>query len=181
MDKNFSADTSSELPSFAFRHAVPADQETISLLLKQAREFLKNSGVDQWQGDYPNPGTIREDIKNGNAWVLTSGEEIAAYFFITYQMEEYQRHICGAWKSDLPCASVHRLMVDNRFKGRGLGPMCLAHAQMLCRERGLGSIKTDTDRDNLPMQRALAKAGFSYCGTVTFDNSSKAAFEKVLL
>lgn len=169
----------SSLAELRFRPAAPADQETISLLLKQAREFLKDSGVDQWQGDYPNPDTIREDIKSGNAWVLTAGGEIAAYFYITYQMEEYQRHICGAWKSDFPCASVHRLMVDNRFKGQGLAPLCLAHAETLCRERGLRSIKTDTDQDNFPMQRALAKAGFSYCGTVTFDNSSKVAFEKV--
>lgn len=30
------------------------------------------------------------------------------------------------------------------------------------------------------MQRVLEKQGFTYCGTVCFDNSEKIAFEKLL-
>lgn len=30
------------------------------------------------------------------------------------------------------------------------------------------------------MQRVLEKQGFTYCGTVCFDNSGKIAFEKLL-
>ena len=166
--------------ALCFRPAAQGDHGQLVRLLNEARSFLRDSGVDQWQGSYPNEETLRADIADGNGWVLTLNGEICAYFYIAYQMEEYQRHIDGAWKTNLPCASIHRLMVDNRLKGRGLGALCLSHAESLCRERGIDSIKTDTDKDNLPMQRVLEKMGYVYCGTVTFDSSSKIAFEKVL-
>ena len=153
--------------ALCFRPAAQGDHGQLVRLLKEART-------------YPNEETLRADIADGNGWVLTLNGEICAYFYIAYQMEEYQRHIDGAWKTNLPCASIHRLMVDNRLKGRGLGALCLSHAESLCRERGIDSIKTDTDKDNLPMQRVLEKMGYVYCGTVTFDSSSKIAFEKVL-
>lgn len=36
------------------------------------------------------------------------------------------------------------------------------------------------DRDNRVMRHLLEKNGFTYCGTIRFDNSEKIAFEKVL-
>lgn len=41
-------------------------------------------------------------------------------------------------------------------------------------------MKVDTDADNKMMQQALKKFGFTYCGTVCFDNSEKIAFEKLI-
>ena len=101
--------------ALCFRPAAQGDHGQLVRLLKEARTFLRDSGVDQWQGSYPNEETLRADIADGNGWVLTLNGEIYAYFYIAYQMEEYQRHIDGAWKTNLPCASIHRLMVDNRL------------------------------------------------------------------
>ena len=59
-------------------------------------------------------------------------------------------------------------------------PAFFRFAEELCRERDIRSIRVDTDADNRMMQRVLEKQGFTYCGTVCFDNSEKIAFEKLL-
>lgn len=74
----------------------------------------------------------------------------------------------------------HRMAIDDVCKGKGAAPAFFRFAEELCRERDSRSIRVDTDADNRMMQRVLEKQGFTYCGTVCFDNSEKIAFEKLL-
>ena len=53
-----------------FRTAVESDIDNIMDIIKQAQDYLKNQGIDQWQNYYPNPDTIKNDIKNNNCYVL---------------------------------------------------------------------------------------------------------------
>lgn len=47
------------------------------------------------------------------------------------------------------------------------------------KDRKVGSFRVDTDEDNHIMKHILSKNGFTYCGTIWFDNSVKIAYEKV--
>ena len=47
-------------------------------------------------------------------------------------------------------------------------------------EKGVHSFRVDTDADNQKMRHVLQKNGFTYRGTIWFDNSEKIAFDKTL-
>lgn len=164
-----------------FRIAAKADKDRAWELVRQAREFLKASGVDQWQGEYPNSQTIEDDISAGNGYVMAEdGPEgmVIGYTCITFDSEPSYASIDGSWKSSQPYAVIHRTAIDNACKGRGLASLFLQEAEKLCTQKGVHSIRIDTDQDNQIMKRVLEKNGYEYCGVVRFDNSDKIAFEK---
>lgn len=49
------------------KKATLADLDTIIDILKDGSNQLAESGVDQWQGDYPSRDQITSDINNGFA------------------------------------------------------------------------------------------------------------------
>lgn len=164
-----------------FRKAVQNDMGRIMEIIHEAKRFLRDSGVDQWQTGYPDISTITADIESQNGYVLEDEGRVIAYFYITYGMEEFQKHINGRWQSDLPSSSIHRMAVDNAYKGMGIADKCFRFAEKLSADRGYFSIKLDTDDGNGRMKHVLEKNGYRYCGIVRFDNSDKVAYEKVIL
>ena len=62
------------------RQATMADFDRIMSILKDGANQLAERGVDQWQGDYPSPDQIKEDIENGFAYLAVSedGETVGA-------------------------------------------------------------------------------------------------------
>ena len=62
-----------------FRPAYVKDFEACWNIIDQARRSMIASGRHQWTSDYPAEHDIKEDINNGNAYVLTVDGEIAVY------------------------------------------------------------------------------------------------------
>lgn len=166
------------------RVAIKEDAGQAWELVHQAREFLKSLGVDQWQGEYPNRRTVEDDIAAGNGYVITDDGQgpapgqILGYTCISFDGEPCYNTIDGSWKSSQPYAVVHRTAVSNACKGQGLASRILREAEILCLQKGIHSIRIDTDNDNQIMKRVLEKNGYEYCGVIRFDNSDKIAFEK---
>ena len=149
-------------------------------LIEQAKVFLRENGVDQWQTGYPNEGAIAGDLQRGEGYVMEAEGQVRGYACISFAGEPCYNDLEGKWLSDLPYGVVHRMAIDDVCKGKGAAPAFFRFAEELCKERDISSIRVDTDADNRMMQRVLEKQGFTYCGTVCFDNSEKIAFEKLL-
>jgi len=67
------------------------------------------------------------------------------------------------------------------YKGKGLSSKIIKNMEGICLDRGIDSIKVDTHKDSLSMQKALKKNGFQYCGMIYLtDGSERIAFEKIL-
>lgn len=156
------------------------DLQTATALIEQAKVFLRENGVDQWQTGYPNEGAIAGDLQRGEGYVMEAEGQVRGYACISFAGEPCYNDLEGKWLSDLPYGVVHRMAIDDVCKGKGAAPAFFRFAEELCRERDISSIRVDTDGDNRMMQRVLEKQGFTYCGTVCFDNSEKIAFEKLL-
>ncbi|NMA67428.1 MAG: GNAT family N-acetyltransferase [Clostridiaceae bacterium] len=165
-----------------FRKAVEADIHRIMEIINQAKDYLKSNGIDQWQDGYPNPEIIKSDIKNNYGYVLVYNKEIIATVAVSFDGEKtYEKIYNGKWITDDRYAVVHRLAVDNKYKGQGLSSIILNNIEKLCLNNGVYSIKVDTHEENLSMQRLLKKNNFIYCGTIYLENRSKRlAYEKVL-
>ena len=47
-----------------FRKSTKADIGNIMKIIKQAQEYFRQNGIDQWQNNYPNQDVIENDIEN---------------------------------------------------------------------------------------------------------------------
>ena len=164
------------------RRTVEQDINRVMEIIKQAQEYFKKSNIDQWQDNYPTSQTIKDDIANGESYVLLSDEMIVGTTVISFEGEVTYKDIYnGKWLSDGEYAVIHRLAVDNNYKGSGISSEIIRNVERMCIERGVHSIKIDTHELNVSMQRLLQKNDFTYCGVIYLkDMSKRVAFEKLI-
>lgn len=165
---------------FFLQPADRKDAETAMVLIDEAKKFLKTQGIDQWQTGYPDMKTIGEDISHGRGYFIVDGSKIAAYLCIDFAGEVSYETLQGKWKSDLPYAVVHRMAICGEYRGQGIASIAFRLTEKLCIQKGIYSVRVDTDENNTIMRHVLSKNGFNYCGTIWFDNNEKYAYEKIL-
>ena len=166
----------------ALRYTKLEDIERVMEIIKQAQQYFKEKGINQWQNGYPNAKVIENDIKNGHSFVLIKNNEIVGTIAISFEGEAtYNKIFEGAWKSNDNYAVIHRIAVDQELKGFGLSSEMIKQTELMCNKKSVRSIKVDTHEDNQAMQRSLIKNGFDYCGVIYLaDGSKRVAFEKCL-
>ncbi|MFC5466091.1 GNAT family N-acetyltransferase [Lederbergia graminis] len=164
-----------------FRKSNSSDIQSIMKVISEAKVFLKEQGVDQWQNGYPNEESIQTDIKHGESYVLVKKGEVVATAMVTFRGDPAYNLIHeGQWLSNEKYAAVHRVAVSRDHKGLGLSTEILKHVEKLCLEHNVHSIKIDTHKENIPMQKVILKNGFQYCGIVYIDGlHERIAFEKL--
>ncbi len=139
-----------------------------------ARAFMvANGNPTQWKNS-PTRETLSQDIENGNLYVLDEDGHLEGVFACILGEDPTYRVIeDGAWLSDAPYATLHRVAAA---KGcHGVFSRVLAFAEGLC-----SHLRIDTHRDNLPMQHVILKSGFTYCGIIHIsDGSPRLAYEKI--
>lgn len=165
-----------------FRRALESDTDNIMDIIKQAQDYLKSQGIDQWQNNYPNYNTIKDDIKNNNCYVLLKDNTIVGTVAAIFGEEKTYKNIYnGNWLSDKEHLTLHRLAISSTYRGLGLSYIILGKIEELCINKNIYSIKADTHKGNIPMQNFLRKAGFQYCGIIYLENGDKRiAFEKII-
>ncbi len=166
-----------------FRRTKKEDIAGIMRIVRQAQEYMKQQGIDQWQNGYPNEASFEADIEKEYSYVMEEDGKIIGTMAVIFDGESDYNHIYeGAWKTtEEPYAAVHRVAVDAECKGKGIAGAMIEEVVKICRERGVRSIKNDTHRDNKSMQRMQAKNGFEYCGIIYLkDGAERIAFEKLI-
>ncbi|WP_236897503.1 GNAT family N-acetyltransferase [Clostridium beijerinckii] len=165
-----------------FRKAVETDIDDIMNIIKQAQAYFKEQGIDQWQNNYPNPETIRNDIVNKHSYILLKDNNIVATAAVSFDGEKTYNSIYeGEWITNNEYAVIHRIAVDNTYKGLGLSSKIIKNVEELCLSKGVHSIKIDTHEENMSMQKLLKKNKFQYCGVIYLEDGNKRiAFERIL-
>lgn len=149
------------------RVAKPEELSKIMPLYDSAREFMQRSGnSSQWIDGYPSPEIILADIEKGNFYIEEFGGEITGCFAFIIGEEPTYQNIQGEWPDKEPYGTIHRLASSG--KRRGLTDRCIA----FCKSK-IPTLRADTHRDNLPMQCALLRNGFRYCGIINVANGSE--------
>ena len=158
------------------RRATMEDLDTILELFEQAKAFMrKNGNMTQWTGNYPGRELIATDIQTGRSYIAEEGGGIGALFFFDRgeDVEPTYDEIDGAWLTGHSYGVMHRVVSTGKYPGmvRVCSDWCLQQCP---------SLRIDTHEDNKPMQDALKRCGFQYCGIVTIeDGTTRLAFEKV--
>ncbi|HAT4191270.1 GNAT family N-acetyltransferase [Clostridium perfringens] len=165
-----------------FRQAKISDLDQIVEIIELSKKYLKETKVDQWQDGYPAKEDLRRDIESGNSYVLTNKDEIVATTVISLDGEStYNSIFNGEWITNEDYIVMHRVAVHDKYKGKGIFKELIKEAESLALNKGISSIKIDTHRDNISMQRAVVKNDFKKCGIIYLEEGSeRIAFEKVL-
>lgn len=165
-----------------FRQANISDLDQIVEIIELSKKYLKETKVDQWQDGYPAKKDLRRDIESRNSYVLTNKDEIVATTVISLDGEStYNSIFNGEWITNEEYIVMHRVAVHDRYKGKGIFKELIKEAENLALNKGIFSIKIDTHRDNISMQKAVLKNDFKKCGIIYLeDGSERIAFEKVM-
>jgi GNAT superfamily N-acetyltransferase len=148
-------------------------------ILQDAKRFLRQQNVDQWQGQYPDEEVIKEDMRNHNAYVLVDNGTVLGYSAVIFDKEPaYEEIYEGRWLNDTPYAALHRLMMHEQVRGRQASVSMMEEIKTLCKKRNTYHIRVDTHEDNIRMQKYLLKHGFVYCGIIYLaDKNKRKAYE----
>lgn len=156
------------------RHATTNDIEIILKIYDQARTFMRQQGnLKQWTNGYPGRELIERDIQNQNCYVCVEDHQIIGVFcYFDGPDPTYTNIYEGAWLNDEPYGVIHRIAIISHRKG--IANACYDFALQRCQ-----NLRIDTHEDNNPMQRSLAKNGFTRCGVIHLANGDpRIAFQK---
>ena len=70
-----------------FRKSIKSDVSRIMEIIRQAQEYFKLQGINQWQNNYPNENTIMGDINNGYSYVLEKDNKVIATLALSFNGE----------------------------------------------------------------------------------------------
>ena len=158
------------------RKANYKDLEEIRLIYQSARKFMSDNGnPNQWGNNNPPLSRTEEDLRENNLYVVEYDKDILAVFFYKYGDDPTYKIIYqGSWLNNSPYGVIHRIAVSDKARGKGIAGICFDFAYSQCK-----NLKIDTHKDNIPMQRALAKHGFKQCGIIHLVNGDeRIAFQK---
>lgn len=165
-----------------FRTATDNDKNRIMEIIAQAQEYLRNNGVNQWQDNYPNIDIVKKDIEKGSCYVLEKDNIIVATVAVSFNDEKtYDKIYEGKWKTEKDYAVIHRIAVDNNYKGLRIASGIIARVEEMCLNMNIHSIKVDTHKQNASMRKMLYNNGFQYCGIIYLESGSeRVAYEMVI-
>ncbi len=157
---------------------VPAKEEDLPRILEIydiAKAYMRSSGnPNQWNGAYPDPETLKEDIQKNRLYVFKKDGRIHGVFVLLLEEEPTYAYIeDGSWREgETPYGTIHRLAGDGEVKG--LFPRCVAFCQSKVKY-----LRADTHFDNHTMQHLLEKNGFERRGIIYLKNGDpRIAYQK---
>lgn len=165
---------------YTFRPATADDIDGIMAIIAEAKEQMRREGKHQWDDTYPVRHHIQTDIQRGSAYVMASADRLVAYGAVAFTGEPAYTEIEGQWLTEQPYVVLHRLAVTESIKGHGIGALFMQETERLATAANIHSFKIDTNHDNTRMLRLLTKMGFTYCGTIHYQQGSRMAYEKLL-
>jgi len=151
------------------------DLDRLEEILNEQRQYLKEAGIPQWQGDYPNRSDFENDINLSRLFVIKKDDIIVGFFALVYPDHNYDYIEDGKWLSDTPYIAIHRMGITNQYKGQGIAGEVFNELKVK-----YNHLRIDTHILNNAMNKCLIKNNFTYCGVVYMeDNTKRNAYEWV--
>ena len=163
-------------------NATKADAENIMKMIDDCKVDMRNRDIDQWNPYYPNIEVIKEDIEEGNLYVIK--EEDMPIAVITFNEKQDIEYADMEWTTtEGKFLVVHRLAVHPFHQSKGIARMLMEFGEQLGKVKNFAAIRMDAYSGN---SRALAlyeSMGYKKTGIVQFPMRSKHfyCFEKNLI
>ncbi|MFD0898360.1 GNAT family N-acetyltransferase [Loigolactobacillus binensis] len=151
------------------RQAKTTDLPVIMKIINEAKAYLKQQNVDQWQHGYPEQSDLSADVAAGDNYVLVRYDVIVATATLLHGIDENYKVIeQGSWRGD-PAAtytSIHRIAVAAGYRGQHLSETLITNLLTVSLQLGYNDVRIDTHPENLGMQHVIKQNGFDYRGII---------------
>lgn len=144
------------------RLATLADVPGIMQVITEVVPGMIASGNFQWDDTYPNAAAFEEDIALGQLWVADADGDIGGVSAIT--TEQYPEYADVGLDVNETAIVTHRLAVSPRYQGRGIAGMLMDQAEKVALERGIKTLRVDTNTANKATQSLFPKMGYRFAG-----------------
>ena len=144
------------------------DLKDILTTYAYAREYMRlHKNEMQWGQDHPPIDLLKKDLIKKQLFVCEKDGTICGVFaFIIGEDKTYSYIEDGDWLNNKSYGTIHR-MASNGLQ-RGVFHECLEY----CKDK-IDNIRIDTHHNNVTMQNALSKEGFTKCGIIFLANGEK--------
>ena len=142
-----------------------SDIKAIMKILENAVPLMNSAGNFQWDSTYPNENVFEKDIEEGQLWVVEIEETLAGFAAITTDQEP--EYADAGWDINEVSIVTHRLAVDPKYRGMGVGYLLLNKAEDLAKSRGINFLRIDTNTNNTATQKLFPKCGYMFCGEIS--------------
>ncbi|WP_299464653.1 GNAT family N-acetyltransferase [Mucilaginibacter sp.] len=144
------------------RLATSKDIPQIMNLIADVVPLMIASGNLQWDDKYPNPEVFENDIKLNQLWVADVDGAIGGVTAIT--TEQYPEYEQVGLDINETAIVTHRLAVSPHFRGKGIAAALLMQAEYEAIERGIETLRVDTNTKNEATQKLFPKLGYTFLG-----------------
>ena len=147
--------------------------DEVMAIYDHARLFMRQNGnQEQWINGYPSRDVILEDVKLNRSFVIKKDNIIQAVFTFINDDDETYNYIEGKWLNDEPYGVIHR--IASKHLEKGMLQVAVNYGFQFAH-----NMRIDTHKDNIVMQKALEKEGFTKCGVIYLkDGNPRLAYQK---
>lgn len=148
--------------------ATKEDINAILEIVEDARLLIESMGFKQWtrESGYPSYNDFENDINDNSLYVLKNAGKTIGMMALKVGIDENYNHIDGKWlTSSNNYLAIHRIAIKKEYYGTNASQMLINYAFDLAKTKGI-SVRIDTHKKNIPMNKLALKMGFSLCGTI---------------
>lgn len=162
-----------------FRRATIKDLFYVENILMNTLSYMKKINLDQWDNHYPTLSILKNDILNGEMYLLEIDNCIATFVVLNdHQDKEYS---CGNWQyTGEAIGVIHRLCVNPSHCNKGIGRKVLKASETKFKDLGYTIARLDVFSFNHHAVNLYEKAGYKRSGKVTFRKGDFYLMEKLL-
>lgn len=146
------------------RRAILNDIPGIMQLISEVVPAMNAAGNFQWDNLYPNTAVFEKDIELDQLWVADADGDIAGVSAITTDQEPEYTSV--GWDLNETAIVTHRLAVSIRYRGQGIAAKLMQQAENEAVNRGIKTLRIDTNTNNQATQQLFPKLGYKYAGEI---------------
>ena len=143
-----------------------SEVDAILTLTKACGKHLRDNGIDQWDENYPDRGTIVQDLETETLFAYREGDEVLGIVVLNELQDEEYGQINWSTSNQDKNIVVHRLAVRPDQQGNGLGRKLMDFAEQWAKENKYDAIRLDTFSQNPRNQRFYTNRGYTDLGPV---------------
>lgn len=148
------------------RLAMLTDLDNLLMIKDLVIADMAKHNIFQWDHTYPNLDILRQDIENGDLYVIEENGTVCGFACIdTKQASEYATL---DWHSPKEAYVIHRLAIHPDFGGKGYASMMIKFSESLALANNIRDLRIDTFCHNHRAQALFKKSGFEYIGDIFF-------------
>ncbi len=143
--------------AFTISQALPCETESVSSILLEAADWLRERDIPMWRSDELSPERITLDVAEGHFFLARRGDEAAGT--IKFQLQD------TLFWPDTPAdeaAFVHRLAVRRAFAGGELSGLLLGWAAERARQAGRRFLRLDCEAARPRLRAVYERCGFRH-------------------